>query len=464
MRRHLASVVLSLAVFFTLAAPTRHRAALPPQEEPAVKQDPIVSLDARRSMVITDVALLQGFTFTRFLDQLIARSGVQNLTAAQLYRQWFDTQNPMPGLADPAGPHCNDFLTLGEVSFNGFPRRCPTSEGQLAATPYGEDEYVPIAVVNRFDQTPPDGSNCGQFRVVFARRMAPRLRLHVILEPVMPNPKPSKGLEGCRAVAQFWADLTKVDSMIERRTKLEQFYFDGIPGVPPVIDPAHFGATGGIRTTQIAVVGAAPRMYQFHVTKDCSSGPCTLRMTPDVLPNMPYGRLFDSTENTSQAQAFQDAFVEQVPNLAVHDVNEYFMNIPRTYLMGESDPLDDEKEFEYRTPFNRSKTINPTFRNRIQAKLTAIASTLSPEQIILRAETQNCVGCHFLSGTVGEGLVFPRAIDDTQHITEDQLEAGELGAASRYVISSALRDTYVPHRMRILIDFLNDGKAPVKSQ
>ena len=124
------SVALSMAVFFTLAAPTRHHVVLPPKEDPP--QGPITSLDARRSMVVTDVALLEGFTFQRFLDTLIARSGVQGLTATQLYRQWLDTQNPKPGLADPAGPHCDDFVDDGQAVFNGFPRRCPTSEGILA--------------------------------------------------------------------------------------------------------------------------------------------------------------------------------------------------------------------------------------------------------------------------------------------------------------------------------------------
>jgi len=458
--RLLASTLLSLAVFFTLAAPTRHHAVNPPAEK---KPEPITSLDARRSLVVTEVALLEGFTFQRFLDQLITRSGVHNLTSAQLFRQWFDTQNPKPGLADPLGPHCDDFLTNNDSSFNGFPRRCPTPEGALAATPYTAGEYFPIALVNRFDQTPPDGSNCGQYRIIYAKRLAPGLRLHMILEPVLRNPNPAAGLAGCRPVAQFWADLTKIDSIAERRAKLEQFYFDGIPGMAPVIDPDHFGVTGGgIRTTQIATANAAPRMYQFHVTKDCSSGNCTLRVTPDVLPNMIFGFLFNSTDNSAQANAFRDSFIEQVPNLAVRDANEFFMDIPRAFVIAESDPFDESKAFEYIRPFSQSKAAAPDFRNRLQAKLTSIGSTLTPEDIVHRAETQNCVGCHFFAGPVGEGVNFPHSIDGIQHVSEDGLEPGD--GSQRFPISSGMRDTYIPHRMKILIDFLNSGKAPVRSQ
>jgi hypothetical protein len=414
-------------------------------------------------MIITDLVLLEGFTFQRVLDQLIARSGVPNITSAQLFRQWFDTQNPKPGLADPAGPHCDDFMTDGSPSFNGLPRRCPTLEGPLAATPFTSGEYFPIALVNRFDQAPADGSNCGQFRLVFARRNMPLGQvLHIIMEPVLRNPNPASGLAGCRAVAQFWAGLTNIDSQAERRAKLESFYFDGLPGMPPVIDPDNFTAAsgGGIRTTQQGA-DHRPRMYQFRLTKECSTA-CTLRMTPDVLQNMPIARFFDSASTMPGAQAFQDALVAQVPNLAVRDVNEYFMEIPRALLMVESNPFDNEAAFVYRPPFEQNKLTSPGFRNRIQEKLTAIGSTLTPEQIVDRADTQNCVGCHIGGGPVGEGVVFPHSLDTIQHITEQSPEAGELG--QRYRISPAMRDVFIPHRMKILIDFLNSGKAPVRSQ
>src|SRR3954454_22386445 len=219
---------LSMAIVLTLVAATgtsRRRPSSPRVE--------ITQLDPRRSMIVTDVALLEGFTFERVLDQLVARSGVPNITSAQLFRQWFDTQNPKPGLADAAAPHCDDFMTDGSPSFNGFPRRCPTLEGALAATPFTSGEYFPIALVNRFDQAPADGSNCGQFRLIFARNVPAGQRLHIIMEPVLRNPNPGLGLAGCRAVAQFWAQLTNVTSLADRRAKLESFFFDGIAGMPP---------------------------------------------------------------------------------------------------------------------------------------------------------------------------------------------------------------------------------------
>ena len=138
------------------------------------------------------------------------------------------------------------------------------------------------------------------------------------------------------------------------------------------------------------------------------------------------------------------------------------MDIPRDYQIAESDPLDELKAFEYLKPFNQTKVSSPQFKQRIQAKLTSIGSTLTPEDIVHRAETQNCVGCHFFPGPVGEGVQFPHSLDGIQHVTEDGFEPGD--GSQRFPISTGMRDTYIPHRMKILIDFLNTGKAPVRSQ
>ena len=47
-------------------------------------------------------------------------------------------------------------------------------------------------------------------------------------------------------------------------------------------------------------------------------------------------------------------------------------------------------------------------------------------------------------------------------MTEDTKEPGEGG--QRFLISDGMRDGFIPHRMQILIDYLNTGKAPVRSQ
>src|SRR6266487_6270254 len=144
-------VALLLGCLLLTAA--RHRATLPPPAPPPI--------DIRRSLVITDTAILDAFDFQRVLQTLIDRSGTTT-TPLALYRQWFDTQNPKLGLAVDDAPHCDDFLTNGKPSFNGYTRRCPTPEGILATTdPFTAHDYTPLGITNRFDLAPPDGSNCG---------------------------------------------------------------------------------------------------------------------------------------------------------------------------------------------------------------------------------------------------------------------------------------------------------------
>src|SRR5436305_10270299 len=114
MRRSLIGTLTLGLLIATFLMAARTRAVKPPEPKP---------LRATRSFEITDKAIVESFTLDRVLTQLIARSGVTGLTSQQLLQQMFDTQNPQPGLIDPAGPHCNDVLIGGVPSFNGFPRR-----------------------------------------------------------------------------------------------------------------------------------------------------------------------------------------------------------------------------------------------------------------------------------------------------------------------------------------------------
>ena len=163
---------------------------------------------------------------------------MNGLTADQLIRRMFDTQTPRSGAIDPDGPHCDDTLTNGVPSFNGFPRRCPTPESKLAAVQNLAGQFFTLGLMNRFDQAPEDGSNCGQYRMVFAHHdgetsASTQVRRHLIFEAVLPNPNPSLGLAACRPVAQFWASLSAIDSMDERRAQLEKFFVQGLDGFAP---------------------------------------------------------------------------------------------------------------------------------------------------------------------------------------------------------------------------------------
>ena len=460
MQRGVASTIAIACATVLLLIAAHPRAARPPQKP----------LSSSRSFEITDKSIVAPFTLDRVLAQLIERGGAAGLTPQQMMRQMFDTQNPKPGLADPAGPHCDDTLINGVPSFNGFPRRCPTPEATLAAVPYADGDYFTLGIANRFDLAPVDGSNCGQYRLIVAHREPTNLTfLHLIFEPVLPNPHPQLGLEGCRPVAQFWSDLSNVDSMDERRARLEQFFFNGLPGFAPLIDPPNFAAPGGIRTLQQSDDSATIRFYQFRLARQCAPD-CTLRFTPDTLENFPFGRLFDASANMALGPAFRDEFVKQVETLAAHDMTSFHMTISKQYLMADGNPLDSELESNPGAFFDKAKSTpaGAAFNGAIQSELTRIGSTLTPDQIITRAVSESCFGCHGFAGLpLGEGVGFTRdgfagfpMISDA----DNHLMDGEDGPRTRYGVDPVIETQFIPHRMQILADFLRYGKAPDHSK
>lgn len=403
--------------------------------------------------------MLDGFDFERVLRTLTDRSGTKT-TPLALFQQWFDTQNPKPGLAVANAPHCDDFVTNGKPSFNGFTRRCPTPEGILATTdPFAAHDFIPIGITNRFDLTSPDGATCGQYRIIYAKTsVAPGEKLHIILEPAIPNPNPFLGLEACRPVAQFWADLSAVDSMSERKTRIERFFFDGLDGFEAALRPSHFApGTGRIRTMQIGGSRRVPRFYQFQLTVSGSR----LLAVPALLENYPDAALFNANVNTPAGTEFRQFFLSQIRTLAARDVNGFGDRIPERYLIVESDAEDDAESVFSIVAYQHGLVVpeGQAFREAIYAELKRIGSTLTATEVIRRAEVQNCTGCHAGAVALGDGIAFPSTFNGT-HLDETTETAG---GVTRFVISPALRDVFAPNRAKILLEFLAGKPLPVHS-
>lgn len=83
----------------------------------------VTTIDVRRSLAVTEQTILSRFSLQRVLTQLATQSSVPGLTATALFQQWWDTQNPAPGLYP--GPHCDDTVTppIGST-INGYPYLC----------------------------------------------------------------------------------------------------------------------------------------------------------------------------------------------------------------------------------------------------------------------------------------------------------------------------------------------------
>ncbi|MDY7230194.1 hypothetical protein [Hyalangium rubrum] len=418
-----------------------------------------VIVDPRRSLVVTDQAILTKFPFQAVMNQLVSTSGTPT-TALGLFNQWWDTARVAPGLG--LGPNCN---SPGVANMNGFPYTCPRPEGsQALVDPFtsattNPNAYIALGLFNRFDLAPANGANCGEYRIVFAKRSGITNggdRNLIIFEAVLPNPLPTRGLDGCRPVTDFWTSLTSDPDVNSRGNRLRDFYFTGIPswGVMPVLHIDNLGNrptdTGQVRSNQF--MQANWLLREFKMRRDCSTSPCTLRFIPVTVKTNPGGTLFNPASAHALAPNFQGlTFPGQVAPLAVNDINLFNMNLPDAFNSGQSD-AQNPLENQYLNQFGAAPS---PFRTNIQTALTAIPSTLTPDQVVARSLALSCAGCHQFSNgaNLGGGILWPFSLRFV-HISE-QTEPGPHGP--RHQISPALTGTFIPHRKAVFETFINSS-------
>lgn len=423
-------------------------------EAPALVCGDTPTIDPDRSLAITDHELLTGFTFTRVMQQIVDTSGEPGLTKEVLYGRWWDFLNESPGVF-PEARHCDDTIINGKESLGAFPITCPRPEGVLAATDpfddpeFNPDSYIPVGVFNRFDLAPVDGSNCGEHRIVFAKRSGTfdgGDRNFIIFEATLPNPFPACGVEGCRPVADLWHKLGTIDSPAEIRKTLENFYFGDGVGSGPVVHADNYGPRGGqIRTNSFMPSPNIWQLHQFVFSHDCGFGPC---IKPTLLKDNPFPQLFTDPSPGPGGEAFKKWFIKQVPNLEVADVNRYFIMDVGTYNAGQS---TSEGDFDvYRL---QSGQFTP-FRDAIQAAITKPGVTV--DHILNRTLTLSCAGCHEHANfgennDIGGGLVWEPSMGFVM-VSEEFTDDGEFGPRSP--LAPHVTQVALPHRKQVLENFL----------
>lgn len=442
----------------------------------------------RSSLVVTNTEIVGAFKLKDVLQQLIDQAGV-SLTPLQLFRQFMDTnRKAADGIG--LGPHCDDVVIPGSAgSINGWPIDCPRVVGLEAdRDPFADEEapnaYVATTLSNRFDLAPPDGANCGEYRVVFARRSgipegAFQMRNFIIFEGRLPNPTPSLGREGCRPVVDFWYHLSDpAKSLATRRDELLAFYFDGLAGgFEPVFHINHYGQNAGpyggqIRTNEFlfapAVDNTAPEPFttwnlrEFRLLHSGSGSSGTLVVTPSFVKDTPAAPLFDPGSTDARAVAFRStSFPGLVERLAAaDDINRFAFepSYPTTMNAGESQMIGLQNN--YFATFGAGPSA---LRTSIQNKLTAMGSALTPDQVVGRAFSLSCSGCHEPIGDatgspsvhldLGTTATLAKLRPFTQ--TSEQLEADpDEPGGQRFKISEALTGVFIPFRKNVMADFL----------
>lgn len=433
---------------------------------------PAPNIDVRRSLAVTDEPVLVNFTLKRVLEQIIATSGVSGLTATALFQQWWDTQNPKPGLG--AGPHCNDVVVGDTSELNGYPYTCrpaPAEGSQASCDPFAAGSacaYSPVGLFMRFDLAPEDGRHCGEYRVIFAKdsgRTDAQNRNLLIFEAAMRNPHVNQGLRGCEKYVRAWAELSTEPDLAKRRASLEALYFDGYKEFDPIISYTSYGenplGAGQVRTNSF-MQPDTPRVWslrEFKLERPCTPG-CSLEFVPVTDKVNPFGPLFDAASTDPNAPGFQSEFLTQVSRLAATDPNGIAMNPSDDYDSAQSQASSAVTETNYPQNFGSGPSA---FRTAIQNELTSLGSSLTPDDIVARAQVTACAGCHRFSNNanLGNSVIWPPSLGFT-HVSERDADVETAGGVSRYRISDALVNLLLPHRKQVAEDFLNNVPHPAK--
>jgi hypothetical protein len=454
----LAALLLASSSVF---AQTSDRAGIGLEALPAPSTTPI-TVDARRSLAITDQAILSQFSLQETLQAIISRSAFPAMNPRTLFAQWWATQSndvnvPLRcNTLNPAAP--------GAPDLNGFAYDCPRAEGNERFTdPFstGPEGYIPTGLFNRFDLAASDGSDCGEYRIIFARRSgvtSQTQRNLIIFEGVLANPKPHKGVNGCIRVAEFWAEMSNPSLTASiRAQQIKSFYLNGLLGFEPVFRPQSYGLNatgkGQIRSDQFLELNWMLREFKLSNGAPGSTSKKQLTMLPVSVKVNPDESLFSGDPNLDRRKArFQESFLSQLGTLTLPDINRFDYQVSDTFNSGQSISMPGGRQINY------ALKADAAFKARITTALQALKfpTGVNADQVLARATALSCGGCHQSSNNaaLGGGLANWPNSNGFTHVNENITDnSGSEGP--RFGISPALVNVFLPHRKTVLENYLN---------
>ncbi|VVH50600.1 hypothetical protein BPUTSESOX_2221 [uncultured Gammaproteobacteria bacterium] len=307
----------------------------------------------------------------------------------------------------------------------------------------------PTAIFNRFDLSASNGEHCGEYRVVYHKNNGGRFFL--IFESQYPNPEPSKGKQGCFAVADFWqkiGDMSKTDALAQ----LEKFFYKGLvhKGVklPAAINFANYThGTGQVRSNSFI---KSP--WQLREFKADINAKGEVVFVADSVKSNPLTNLFAGENNTDSDSLkalkinFDRDFDAYADNLLAPErrasnpsssdiINGFSLDNDDSYNEFQSDASDNDN-----TAKGKNKNLNTIINN----KLTALnLPNYNAKMIRNRAEAMSCGGCHQNSNDteIAPNVNWPKSRFFV-HVDEQG------------TLSPALIEQFLPARAALLKDYL----------
>lgn len=409
----------------------------------------------KKSVVIHDVnALAKPFAFAKTMEQVVATAGGAPTNSVSMLKSVVDS------FAESAFVH-----PVSGKMIEVIPRPLESVMNPTDwLNPASPDGMIPVGLFNRFDLAPADGSNCGEYRIVYAKKSSEPLdRMTIIFEARVPNPNPSKGLAGCAPITDFWAERSSDANVAQTVTALEKLYYQGIPGVEPVVKAENYGLPmGQLRVNLFKTPN--PRtvpwsLREFLVSFDLDGRAI---FKPEPVDDSPTAALFRIASGSSvfseeDFNSFRDAFLGQpLCNLVNPDrikKNASANDIINGISAGYDPRFNDFESISQGNADNPATETDLLLINQVKMRLAVLSdlSGVSPAQLMNRAGTMTCGGCHQFSAEDGNNDLGNNA---TWPASLGFVHVDETGA-----LSPLLNDVFIPQRIKIAQQFKENRAA-----
>ncbi len=392
---------------------------------------------ARRSSVIeTNLDALNFHTLRDAFDFMAINEGF-GTDGETLYQQIIDSYaSAENGQLDDA-VHCDDELTDGEPSLNGYPIFCDRAERFQFDN---LDFWVPTAFVNRFDLAPVNGAHCGQQRMIFANNQ--QGRMFFILEAQIPNPDPDAGIEGCVPLAEFWAEQTQIEDAFARGARMFEAFFLGTSelaehGFGPFVTASNYTVgSGQIRTNNFD--DFIWTLREFKLSQDDGE----LKAIPFPVAESPHGRLWNDELDLPAGEECREVFLESAEGVLTGRPAQMSFVVPQACKDSESQ--NDFSQAYAEQMFNGSGALVD------QLDELGANFGLNAGDIATRAQfAGSCIGCHVEANGafLGNDFFAPFSLDFV-HVGEFTDRCPDGGDC--FAISQGLQDEFLPHRIDVL--------------
>lgn len=376
----------------------------------------------------------------------------------------------------------------------------------------------PLALFNRFDLAPENWAHCGEHRIIYGRKPATdgAARFLLIFEGMVPNPNPAAGEEGCRPIAEFWANLSEAglnETEITRR--LSGFFYEGKTSpelsapdmLRPVVDYRNYGGDGGRGQVRANAFNPPPWQLREWLTqrtfnpasgslpvtfvpvtvkdnplaelyRDELTGTAFLAKNPAASANLLHGEFLQALTSTIAFRLLSETTVQH--QTLVNELELYKLGsgvgaevTPDTVLFNTIALGNEDKFNEFQStsqglsdaPGESGTSVLVTqMLTQVGSSAGPFVSTQSGEVLLNRARAATCAGCHMTAsrsagGFGGPGVVVLEKQDGTVLRWPDVDPGGFVQVSESRVLSPTLTDAFLPFRRYVLSRYLCKARA-----